>query len=258
MEKVGWNPVKEAELASTGTDGTVRLWDVRIGGGGKSTCVQDIKIGDQGLFMTWKPDGTQIVVGRRDDVIVPIDLRMGVMGTVEALQTREGKKLQSAQTNQMCFSNSGREIFATTGEGTVKILDWPSMTPLHTLNGHTSAAYSVAHSPSGAYLAVGGGDSLISLWDTYDWVCKRTLADSVGAIHALSFSFDGTYIVGGCGPDKDAQTGIAIAHVESGEYVHTVDTAHLINMVAWHPFRYWLAYTGDLGGLRIIGVNSNL
>ena len=131
VEKVGWNPVKEAELASTGTDGTVKLWDLRVGAGatagGKGSCVQDIKVGDQGLFMTWKPDGMEIVVGRRDDVIVPIDLRMGVMGNLEALEAREGKKLQSAQTNQICFSNSGREVFATTGEGLVKVLDWPSM-----------------------------------------------------------------------------------------------------------------------------------
>lgn len=258
VEKVGWNPIKESELASTGTDGTVRLWDVRIGGGGKSSCVQDIKIGDQGLFMTWSPNGTEIVVGRRDDVIVPVDVRMGVMGNIEAFETREGKKLQTSQTNQMSFSNSGREVFATTGDGTVKILDWPSMSVLHTLNGHTSSAYSVAHSPNGSYVAVGAGDSLISLWDTYDWVCKRTLADNTGAVHALSFTFDGMYICGGCGPDKDAQPGIAVSHVETGETVHTIETTNAINMVAWHPLRYCLAYTGDQGGLRVIGLGSSL
>lgn len=131
VEKLGWNPTKEAELASTGTDGTLRLWDVRIGGtavgSGKSSCVQEVKVGDVGLFLTWKPDGTEIVVGRRDDVVVPVDIRMGANGVVESLDLREGRKLQSAQTNQVCFSNSGREVFATTGEGLVKVLDWPSM-----------------------------------------------------------------------------------------------------------------------------------
>ena len=125
------------------------------------------------------------------------------------------------------------------------------------MNAHTSAAYSVQHSPNGSYVAVGGGDSLISLWDTYDWVCKHTLANSSGAIHHLSFSFDGTYIVSGCGPDKDAQPGIEIAHVETGEYVHTIETEKPITMVAWHPLRYWLAYVGELGGLRMLNAGNN-
>lgn len=136
VEKVAWNPTKEAELASTGADGSLKIWDVRVGSGGGgvgvsvgvgATVVQETAVGDPGLFLTWKPDGTEIVVGRRDDVIVAVDLRMGVMGALEGLQAREGKKLQTSQTNQMAFSNSGREVFATTGDGAVQVLDWPSM-----------------------------------------------------------------------------------------------------------------------------------
>lgn len=77
-------------------------------------------------------------------------------------------------------------------------------------------------------------------------------------MHCLSFTFDGTYICGGSGPDKDAGSGIEVYHVETGEHVHTIETTNLINMVAWHPLRYWLAYTGDAGGLRIVGMNGNL
>lgn len=132
VERVEWNPVREGELASTGQDGTVRLWDVRVGPGavgqaGKSSCVQDVKLGDAGLFLAWHPSGTQMVVGRRDDVITVVDVRKGVMCNVEALDMQEKGKLGSGQTNQCAFSNSGRELFATTSEGTVKVLDWPTM-----------------------------------------------------------------------------------------------------------------------------------
>lgn len=255
VERVAWRPDREAELASTGADGTVRLWDVRVG---SSACVADVKAGQHGLFLTWSPSGDEIVVGTMDDNIVPIDVRMGMgFEGPTSLEVREGKKLPTTtQTNQVAFSNSGQEIFATTGEGLIRILDWPTMEPLHTLNAHTSAANCVAHSPNGSFLATGGSDSLIALWDTHDWICKHTLAKSTSAVHHLSFSFDGAYIASGCGSEKDGQSGIDIAHVATGEYVHTIPTSNPPSIVAWHPLRYWMAYAGDPGGVRTIGVNN--
>lgn len=134
----------------------------------------------------------------------------------------------------------------------------PNQTLLHTLNAHTSAAYSVQHSPNGDFVAVGGGDSLVTLWDTTDWVCKHTLSNMAGGIHCLSFSFDGTYICGAHGMDKDGDKGIHVACAQTGETVHTIETSHIVNVLAWHPLRYWLAYAGDLGGVRVIGLGSNL
>ncbi|KAI5194459.1 L-lactate dehydrogenase [Aureobasidium subglaciale] len=260
VEKIVWNPVREGEVATTGSDGTVKLWDVRVGPGAhnKAVPVKEIALGDGGLFLAWSPTGQHLVAGRRDDVIVPIDVRMGAMANTEDLIMQEGRKLGSAQTNQMAFSNSGREVFATTGDGTVKVLDWPSMTLLHTLNAHTSAAYSVQHSPNGDFVAVGGGDSLVTLWDTTDWVCKHTISNMAGGIHCLSFSFDGTYICGAHGMDKDGDKGIHVACAQTGETVHTFETANIINVLAWHPLRYWLAYAGDTGGVRVIGLGGNL
>ena len=43
------------------------------------------------------------------------------------------------------------------------------------------------------------------------------------------------------------------AHVETGEYVHTIQTTAPAPCVAWHPSRYWLAYSGDPMGLKIVG-----
>lgn len=123
VEKVDWNPTREGELASTGLDGSVKIWDVRAG----ASAVVDIKIGDAGLFLTWHPNGRELLVGRRDDVIVPVDIRMGEAGVTEGLSPRPGVKIQSIQANQMAFSNRGQEVFAATGEGAVQILDWPSM-----------------------------------------------------------------------------------------------------------------------------------
>lgn len=171
-------------------------------------------------------------------------------------------------------------IFATTGEGTVKILSYPSFQTLHTLHAHTSACLSIELSPTGRYLAVGGSDALISLWDTTEWICKRTLASSQngGTVRGVSWSFDGRFVCGACdesnlggaaagtGAAAAAAGGIEIFHAESGESVYTVPTGGGgggIPAVAWHPSRYWLAYSttatgvgpgsANTGGLRIVG-----
>jgi THO complex subunit 3 len=174
---------------------------------------------------------------------------------------------QYTQTNRTIFApaptpsspSDHHIVFISTGSGIVKVAAYPTnpsssttaatLTPLHTINSHTSSCSCLELSPNGRYLATGGSDALISLWDTQDWVCRRTLARMVGGVKSLSFSWDGNYIVGG----SDEGTGLEIAHVESGEYVHTVPTSVPACCVAWHPSRYWLAYSGDTGGLKIVG-----
>jgi THO complex subunit 3 len=166
---------------------------------------------------------------------------------------------QPVQTNQITFCWGGKKIFVTTGEGRTKILSYPGFEPiLHlrhdpatpfTLNGHTSACITVEMQPTARFLATGGSDSIIALWDTTDWICQHTLIDMVGAVRSISFSWDGSYVVGG----SDEGTGLEIAHTETGEHVHTVKTAGPCPLVAWHPSRYCLAYA-DVGTLKIIGV----
>lgn len=124
------------------------------------------------------------------------------------------------------------------------------------LNGHTGSCLSVELSPNGKYLASGGTDSLVCLYDTKDFICSRTLTDLIGPVKSLSFTWDGYYVV--AGSDAEIQpgqsTGIDCYHCESGERVHTFKTAGPAPVVAWAPTRYQLAYS-DLGQLRIVGVD---
>lgn len=130
----------------------------------------------------------------------------------------------------------------------VKITSYPSLNLLHTLNAHTSSCISLALSSSGTYLAVGGSDALITLWDTLDWVCVRSLDRMTGPVRSVGFSFDGSFVLGG----SDEGTCLEIAHTETGEYIHKVETGMAAPHVAWHPSRYILAYSCD-AGLRIVG-----
>lgn len=151
---------------------------------------------------------------RQDDTLVPITVPLEGEPTA-------GTHLPNplgCQTNQLLFPNGPsdgppRNLFLTTGDGAVKIAAWPPITTtkassstagtemgLHvkyTLSGHTSACLSVAYSPTGRYLASGGSDALISLYDTHDWVQRRTLSGVQGSYRTVGFSWDGSYVCGG-------------------------------------------------------------
>ncbi|KAI9799034.1 MAG: hypothetical protein M1826_005609, partial [Phylliscum demangeonii] len=160
---------------------------------------------------------------------------------------------QPIQTNQTLFSHSGRELIVTTGNGSLKILAFPDLsTTLLSLNAHTSSCLSLDLCARGRYLAVGGGDALVSLWDTTDWVCRHTWPEILGPVRTVGFSFDGSYISAGV----DEGSSIDIVHVETGEDVYTIPTSYQTPCVAWHPHRYWIAYSGDPMGLKIIGAGG--
>lgn len=60
IERVAWNPTKEAELASCSADGTVRFWDIR-----SKKCNAEVKLGGEGFTVTWSPDGKTVLAGRK-------------------------------------------------------------------------------------------------------------------------------------------------------------------------------------------------
>jgi THO complex subunit 3 len=131
------------------------------------------------------------------------------------------------QTNNIVFCWSGQRIFATTGDGSVRILSFPEFEPAYkydykdgidaefSLAGHTSSCIVAEIHPTYRYLASGGTDSLIALWETSEWNCQRTITKMTGPVRSLStsaetmlkrcmsdtrftgFSWDGLYIVGG-------------------------------------------------------------
>lgn len=60
IERVAFNPTKDAELASVSGDGTCRFWDVR-----NKQCVAVVSLGGEGLTIAWAGDGSVVIVGRK-------------------------------------------------------------------------------------------------------------------------------------------------------------------------------------------------
>ncbi|KAI8629097.1 WD40 repeat-like protein [Xylariaceae sp. FL1651] len=248
IEKVAFNPTKELELCSVSSDGVVRFWDVK-----NKIVLNEVRGLGETFTLTWAPNGDCVVVGNKEN-------KLFVLSPTES--TPISSHQQSMMTNNIVFCWSGQRLFATTGEGKTRILSFPSFEPAYQfdykqvpdkefmLPGHTSSCFAAELHPFNRYLATGGTDSLIALWETNEWNCVRTITKMTGPVRSISFSWDGLFIVGG----SDEGSGLEITVSETGEHLCTYKTQSPSHIVAWSPNRYALAYT-DSGSLRIIGAS---
>lgn len=60
VEKVAFNPTKDAELCSVSADGVVKFWDVRT-----KECFNEVKGLGDALSLVWAPDGETLIVGNK-------------------------------------------------------------------------------------------------------------------------------------------------------------------------------------------------
>lgn len=210
IEKIAFNPVKDAELCSVSNDGVVKFWDVRT-----KTCVNEVKGLGNAHTLAWAPDGTSLLVANRVGSIAETRVpshHSSLTSTARGLQ--RGDVFQISPTkptiisthqlpvdiNQMAFCWSGEKVFFPTTDGTIRILSYPGLEPvLHVnhavkegestefmLKGHTASCLTTELSPTGRYLATGGADSIIALFDTKDWICQRTVSRMVGPVKSIS------------------------------------------------------------------------
>jgi THO complex subunit 3 len=122
IEKVAFNPTKDAELCSVSSDGVVKFWDVRT-----KAVINEVKGLGDAFTLAWAPDGESLIVGNKVSFICKsrfhllIDLiqadNIFILSPTQS--TPVSSHQQPVQTNQISFCYSGKKIFMTTGEGRV-------------------------------------------------------------------------------------------------------------------------------------------
>ncbi|KAH7283999.1 hypothetical protein KP509_34G034800 [Ceratopteris richardii] len=226
VDQLCWDPKHADILATASGDKTVRLWDVRTG-----KCSQQVELSGENINITFKPDGTHIAVGNRDDELTIIDVRK-----FKAINKRKFPY----EVNEMAWNITGELFFLTTGNGTVDVLSYPSLVTLQNISAHTAGCYCIAIDPTGRYFAVGSADALVSLWDLSEMLCVRTFTKLEWPVRTISFNHDGTYIA-----SASEDLFIDIAEVENGRSVYQIPCKAAMNSVEWNPKYNLLAFAGD-------------
>jgi THO complex subunit 3 len=131
-------------------------------------------------------------------------------------------------------------LLMTTGTGAVEVHTWPGPHKLLSVKAHTAGCYAIDVDPTGQMLAVGGADTLVSLWDADDYTCLRTVSRFDKPVRVVRFSKGGELLATG-----SEDHFIDVADTSTGARVAKVSTGTVTNSLAWSPSEYMLAFVGD-------------
>jgi THO complex subunit 3 len=74
------------------------------------------------------------------------------------------------------FNHTGVSVILThMSEHAIRIVDIPSLVLRENLAAHVGGCVAAALDPRGRYLASGGFDSIVNLFDTSEWIAARTI-----------------------------------------------------------------------------------
>lgn len=179
---VEYNPSGEL-LASSSTDGTVRIWDVNSG-----KCRNIYHCHPKVInSVSFSPKGDRIVTASGDKLACVWDARTG-----ECLMELQGHAMGICSAY---YSPDGKTIITASRDNSIRIWDVNNGHCVFVLSGHTSFVNSAKYSPDGHWIISASSDYTARLWDAHKGICKKVLKGHNNSVYSASFSKDSTKIV---------------------------------------------------------------
>ena len=260
--QLAWDPRNNESLATLAADKTVRLWDLREG---RARSRASIKLSHEYINVAWSPCGGYLAVG--SSVGKKEGDEKDCVTVLDAKTHKATKRFKFAyEVNEFCWAPDSRHLMLTTAHGTIEVLraveggpppvefdkicscddddiPKPHADSVWVARAHTDACYCVdlsvdCHGPP--LLAVGAKDALVSIWDVEEMICLRCVPRHDTPVRCVAFSRYGQFVA-----SSAYDAGIDIADTKTAERVATVEAAHAMNSLAWHPQKPVLAYAID-------------
>ena len=94
------------------------------------------------------------------------------------------------------FNNTGDWVALASKEmGQLLVWEWQSEQYIMKQQGHSSEMTCISYSPDGLYLATGGEDSKVKLWNTQSGFCFVTFSEHTSGVTAVQFSRSKKFLV---------------------------------------------------------------
>jgi WD40 repeat protein/serine/threonine protein kinase len=166
------------QIVTTGADGTIKLWDAESG-----AMVHSIELA-AAPATSLAIAGRRAVSGHADGNVILWDLDRGE----RIAQVRRN----AASVWSVGFLGDPNRFAAASHDWAVSVWDARSASaPALVIEAHEGPAQAVAFSGRGPYLASGGADRLVKLWDAISGAPIRTYRGHRDYVTALAFSTDG-------------------------------------------------------------------
>jgi WD40 repeat protein len=196
------------ELASSGADGVIRIWDAFAG-----RLLRKLN-GHKGDVesLAYSPEGRLLASGGTDRTIRLWNAASGdairIIATVDA------------GVQNMCYSPDGQTLATSMGDGTIKTWsrDGQPKLDLSGSDGHQGWIMGLAYSPDGRLFASAGNDSLVKIRNASDGGLIRTLTGHWNQVRGVAFSPDSRRLV-----SSSFDMTIKIWDVASGQELHTME-----------------------------------
>jgi WD40 repeat protein len=221
-------------IVSAGADSTIKVWNASA-----RQLVRTLEL-DGGQITALAAEGQRALTGHKDGVVALWDLETG-------------DKIASFRRNEasiwaVAFAG-GPDRFAAAGHDWAVALFDTRVTPgsLHLLAGHENAVQALAYSASGPYLASGGADRTVKLWDATTLSLIRTYRGHSDFVTAAAFTPDGRILAAA------TLDGIIRLWSTASNHTHRILRGHKgrITALAFSPDGELLASAGDGGEVRL-------
>ncbi|KAH9833686.1 WD40 repeat-like protein [Rhodofomes roseus] len=234
VDYIAWNPTHPDLFCTSGQkDRKIVFFDTR-----QSRSVQSLQLKISPAQLNYAPDGKTVLFTTSGKQLY------GLTYSKQGEETKEQWHLWDKDpipASTVTFNHAGDGLVLThQSEATIRILDYPSLSIVHATPAHVGGCVAAALDPRGRYLASGGHDSIVNLFDLSEWICTRTITACDNAINSLSFSHDGEFLA-----IANAGSYIDICATETGMPLHRVPAIGSSPTVSWHPSKYVIAYCGQ-------------
>lgn len=234
-------------ILSGGGDQTIRIWDAASG--------QPIRTlaSDQGysvFSIAVSQDKRYVAAGTQYKKIIVWDAKTG-----QKIKTFEGS---DRPIYAVAFSKDGSFLFGVTG---LQIKRWAITTGEEVVlrgnsfeSGHKHYVNTLAASPDGRWLASGGNDNRVVLWDANSLQEIREMKGHSGEIHCLTFSNNGGLLASG-GADK----AVKLWSTADGKMLRTFSgNNHEVRCVTFSSDGRFLAASDEGGEIVVWQIPDNL